>query len=123
MDLPFDTILAARDAIRARKLSVVDLTQAALDAIEHRDPDIGAFNSVFPERALSQAREFDSGQRSGLLGGVPVAIKDNLCTRFGKTTCSSKMLADFHSPYDATVVRKLEEVRSINALTALFKSN
>src|SRR5205085_10094350 len=64
-------------------------------------------------RALEQAKLVDDGKRSGPLGGVPVAIKDNLCTSFGMTTCSSKMLANFRAPYDATVVRKLEDAGAV----------
>ena len=55
----------------------------------------------------------DDGRISGELAGVPIAIKDNLCTSHGTTTCSSKMLKNFHAPYDATVVKKLEDAGAI----------
>ena len=111
--LPFDTIVGARDAIRAKKISAVELTTAVLDRIAKLDPQIKAFNSLYPELALKQAREVDEGKRTGELAGVPIALKDNLCTTFGTTTCSSKMLQNFHAPYDATVVKKLEEAGAV----------
>jgi aspartyl-tRNA(Asn)/glutamyl-tRNA(Gln) amidotransferase subunit A len=111
-DLP-DTLLSARDAVRAKKVSSVELTRRALDRIEHHDARLGAFVSTFAERALQQAKDVDEGRRTGALAGVPVALKDNLCTTYGATTCSSRMLRDFHSPYDATVVRRLEEAGAV----------
>src|SRR5215212_7094077 len=112
--LPFDTLLAARDAVRAKKISSAELVRASLDRIAEFDPTLLAFNSIWADRALEQARHFDQGDRAaGILGGVPVAIKDNLCTSHGLTTCSSRMLENFRSPYDATVVKKLEEAGAI----------
>ncbi len=104
----FDTLIAARDAIRAKKISSAELTRQTLARIDALEPKILAFNSTYAERALQIAREVDAGRRSGPLAGVPIAIKDNLCTTFGTTTCSSKILANFRSPYDATVVQRLE---------------
>ena len=111
-DLP-DTLLQARDAVRYRRVSSVELTRSALDTIERLDGSLKAFVSTFPDRALEQARAVDDGRRTGPLAGVPIAIKDNLCTTFGTTTCSSKMLENFRSPYDATVVRKLEAAGAV----------
>ena len=111
--LPFDTVSAARDAIRAKKISAVELTRAALDRISRLDGQVKAFNSVYPEVALQMARDVDEGKRTGPLAGVPIALKDNLCTTFGTTTCSSKMLADFHAPYAATVVQKLDAAGAV----------
>ncbi len=108
-----DTLLAAREAIRTGKLSSLELTRGVLDRIEKIEPSIQAFNSVWADRAVEQARQADAGRRPGPLSGVPIAIKDNLCTSFGTTTCSSKMLANFHAPYDATVVQKLEAAGAV----------
>jgi aspartyl-tRNA(Asn)/glutamyl-tRNA(Gln) amidotransferase subunit A len=104
---------SARDAIVSKSQSSVELVTRALERINQLDPAILAFNSIDPDRALNQAREVDAGRRTGPLAGVPVAIKDNLCTSFGTTTCSSKILANFRAPYDATVVRKLESAGAI----------
>jgi aspartyl-tRNA(Asn)/glutamyl-tRNA(Gln) amidotransferase subunit A len=111
--LSFDTVLTARDAIRDRKISAVELAREVLARVERFEPRLGAFTSVHVDRAVEQAKAVDAGQHAGVLAGVPIVLKDNLCTKFGTTTCSSKMLADFRSPYDATVVRKLEEAGAV----------
>jgi len=108
-----DTLLAARDAIRSRAVSCVGLVRHCLDRIQRHDGVIHAFNSVYADRALQHAAEVDAGKRTGELAGVPIALKDNICTTFGTTTCSSKMLAGFRSPYDATVVQKLDAAGAI----------
>jgi aspartyl-tRNA(Asn)/glutamyl-tRNA(Gln) amidotransferase subunit A len=108
-----DTLVAARDAVRSKSVSSVELTRAALERIERLEPRIHAFVSVDADRALERARAVDAGKVSGELAGVPIAIKDNLCTSWGRTTCSSRMLENFRSPYDATVVRKLEAAGAV----------
>src|SRR4051812_9114031 len=113
MSLPFDTLIAARDAIRDGKLSAADLVRSSLHQIQQLDGTVKAFNSIAADRAIERARAVDDRRLTGLLAGVPIAVKDNLCTSFGATTCSSRMLADFHAPYDATVVRRLEEAGAV----------
>jgi aspartyl-tRNA(Asn)/glutamyl-tRNA(Gln) amidotransferase subunit A len=109
----FETLIEARDAVRAKKISAVELTTRLLARIERLEPRINAYNSVSADHAMAQAKLVDDGKRTGPLAGVPIALKDNLCTSFGTTTCSSRMLANFRSPYDATVVRKLDEAGAI----------
>jgi aspartyl-tRNA(Asn)/glutamyl-tRNA(Gln) amidotransferase subunit A len=111
--LAYDTLLAARDAVRSKKISSVELTRQALDRIAKIEPRILAFNSLFADRALEQAKDVDSGKRTGPLAGVPIALKDNLCTSHGTTTCSSRMLENFRAPYDATIVKKLEAAGAV----------
>src|SRR5947207_3035168 len=111
--LTHDTLLAARDAIRAKAVSSVELTRQALDRLQQLERRILAFNSVYEEGAMERARAADAGQVVGPLTGVPIAIKDNLCTSFGTTTCSSRMLENFRAPYDATVVKKLEAAGAV----------
>jgi aspartyl-tRNA(Asn)/glutamyl-tRNA(Gln) amidotransferase subunit A len=113
MPLPFDTLTTARDAIKRREVSASELTRQILDRIAKLDPSILAYNSVFADRAIEQAKQVDDGQRSGPLAGVPIALKDNLCISHGVTTCSSKMLANFRAPYDATVVKRLEAAGAV----------
>jgi aspartyl-tRNA(Asn)/glutamyl-tRNA(Gln) amidotransferase subunit A len=111
--MELDTLISARDAVKSKKVSAVELTSAALSRIGKLEPTLHAFNSVWGDRALAVAREVDEGKRGGALAGVPVAIKDNFCTSFGKTTCSSKMLENFRAPYDATVVKLLEAAGAV----------
>jgi aspartyl-tRNA(Asn)/glutamyl-tRNA(Gln) amidotransferase subunit A len=111
--LSHDTLLSARDAVAKRQVSAVELTRQALDRIGQLDPKIQAYNSTLADRALEQARQVDEGKRKGALAGVPIALKDNLCTSYGTTTCSSKMLESFRAPYDATVVKRLEAAGAV----------
>lgn len=111
--LPFDTLIAARDAVRARDISAIELTRQALARIDAVDKSLFAFNSTYPTRALERAKDVDNGRVTGLLAGVPIAVKDNFCTSFGTTTCSSRILRDFQAPYDATVVRRLEAAGAV----------
>jgi len=100
-----------RDRIAAGRTSSVEATEAVFERIEAREPVIGAYISMDRERAMGQAAEIDrriaAGEEVGLLAGVPVAVKDNMCTAWGATTCASKILENFHSPYNAAVVEKL----------------
>jgi aspartyl-tRNA(Asn)/glutamyl-tRNA(Gln) amidotransferase subunit A len=108
-----DTLLAARDAIRSRDISAERLVREAIVRITEIDGSVNAFLSRNDARALQRAADVDAGRITGPLAGLPIAIKDNMCTSWGRTTCSSRMLENFHSPYDATVVRKLEEAGAI----------
>jgi aspartyl-tRNA(Asn)/glutamyl-tRNA(Gln) amidotransferase subunit A len=111
------TAIELRDRIAAGQISSVDATWAILERINRLNPALGAYLSIFPDKALEAAREVDrkiaAGQPVGALAGVPIAIKDVLCTTFGTTTCASRILQDFHSPYDATAVRKLLEADAV----------
>ena len=104
-------------AIAAGDTSSVEATKAYLAAIEAHDPAIGAYNETFPERAIARASAVDesraAGEPLGPLAGVPVAVKDNMATDYGRTTCSSKMLADFRAPYTATAVARLEAAGAV----------
>ena len=106
-----------RDKIAAGRISSVEATEAILKAIEQREPVIGAYISTFRDTALEKAAEVDkriaAGQKVGQLAGVPVAIKDNMCTTFGATTCASKILENFHAPYNATAVEKFLSADSV----------
>ncbi|MBN1344589.1 MAG: Asp-tRNA(Asn)/Glu-tRNA(Gln) amidotransferase subunit GatA, partial [Phycisphaerae bacterium] len=106
------TALQLRDAIAGKQVSSREATETCLRRIEQLDPKIRAFISCDGDRAVAEAARVDerlaAGEEVGALAGVPVAIKDNLCTRFGKTTCASRILANFASPYDAHVVERLQ---------------
>ena len=109
--------LQIRNKIAAGEITASAAAEACLSAISRSDSQLHAYNAVFADRAMERAAFIDkakaAGQSLGLLAGVPIAIKDNLCTTFGATTCSSKMLRNFHSPYDATVVNKLEAAGAV----------
>ncbi|MBA7506060.1 Glutamyl-tRNA(Gln) amidotransferase subunit A [subsurface metagenome] len=100
-----------RDAIAAGKISSVEVTDAVFDKIDKLEPVIGAYISIYRDRALETAADVDrrltAGESVGELAGVPLAIKDNMCTTFGATTCASRILENFNAPYNATVVEKL----------------
>jgi aspartyl-tRNA(Asn)/glutamyl-tRNA(Gln) amidotransferase subunit A len=96
-------------ALAARQVSSVELTRSCLDRVGALDPRLNAFISIDPERALAQARAADERRSRGDAGpltGIPVAHKDIFCTRGMRTTCGSRMLADFVSPYDAHVIER-----------------
>ena len=113
MDATQSTLTELRDAIAAGQITATDATHAFLDRIAAHDGAIQAYNETYADRALQRAAAVDAGEVAGPLAGVPIALKDNMCTTYGATTCSSKMLADFHAPYDATVVQKLEAAGAI----------
>lgn len=117
MSLENLTALELRDKIAGRQVSSVEAVESVFARIEERDPVIGAYISTYRERALEKAAEVDRrigvGEAVGALAGVPIAIKDNMCTSFGTTTCASKMLENFRAPYDAHVVEKLESADAV----------
>ncbi|MBN1917070.1 MAG: Asp-tRNA(Asn)/Glu-tRNA(Gln) amidotransferase subunit GatA [Verrucomicrobia bacterium] len=117
MSLLEQSLSDAAKAVRAGTVSSTELTRAALDAIERLDPTLRAYISVDADGALARAAQLDArrgkGEPLGLLGGVPVAIKDNMVVRGGATTCASRILDGFVSPYDATVIERLREAGAV----------
>lgn len=98
-------------------VSSAEVTTACLDAIVARDPQVQAYLHVDRERALAQAAAIDErrkrGERVGKLGGLPIAIKDVICTAGVPTTCGSRMLQTFVPPYDAHVITRLREADAV----------
>src|SRR5580765_6906505 len=110
------TIRDVRDSVRSGARSAAEVCRDALAHIERLEPHLHAFNTVVAERAMARADAIDRDLdrwRDAPLAGVPVAIKDNLCTRGVRTTASSRMLESFVPPYDATVVSRLEAAGAI----------
>ncbi|HEY7414709.1 MAG TPA: amidase family protein, partial [Ktedonobacteraceae bacterium] len=105
------TIHEAGTLLRERKISSVELTQAHLERIREVESKVRAFTLVTDDLALQQAREADrrfaGGEALSPLTGIPLAIKDVICTKDITTTCSSRMLENFKPPYDATVMEHL----------------
>jgi aspartyl-tRNA(Asn)/glutamyl-tRNA(Gln) amidotransferase subunit A len=109
-------------ALQARQVSSVEVTRAFLDRIERHQADLNAFISITAEAALAGAAQADArlGRKdAGPLTGVPIAHKDIFCTQGERTTCGSRMLENFVSPYDATVVGRLRAA----GLVMLGKTN
>ena len=94
-----------------------EITEFFLDSIRHQDQNIGAFVRIRADEALAQADAVDktrkSGTANGLLSGLPIAIKDVLCMEEGVTSCGSRMLMNYHAPYDATVVDRLKRAGAV----------
>ena len=110
MNLTQQTIGKLRQMLDSKEISAPELTQSYLDRIAKYDDTIQSYITVTAERALADAaaaqKKIDAGN-AGVLCGIPMAIKDNICTDGIKTTCASKMLEDFIPPYNATVMEKL----------------
>ena len=110
-------------ALATKQISSVELSTLFLDRIERLNPDINAFVTVDREKTLAMARAADARIAAGTAGpltGIPVAQKDIFCAEGWTTTCGSKMLANFVSPYDATVIRKMH---SEAGMVSLGKTN
>ena len=99
------------EAILAGRRTAVDTCDASLGRIAESDGQLGAFLTTAPEYARARAAEIDAlladARPPGLLAGVPIGIKDNICTRFADTTCGSRLLEGYRSPYDATVMERI----------------
>ena len=116
------TLAGISRALQAREFSSAELARHLLDRIARLDGELNAFITVTAESALSAARAADAARargEAGLLAGVPIAQKDIFCTAGVKTSCGSRMLDNFISPYDATVVEKLNAA----GLVMLGKTN
>ena len=108
-----ESVSDIRDSIRSGARSAVDVCRAAIARIEAVDGSLNAFNTVSAERALERAAAIDRDKSTAPLAGVPVALKDNICTRGIRTTASSRILETFVPPYDATVVERLHAAGAV----------
>lgn len=112
------TVHELQEKLRNKELTVKEITKAYVDRINEKEKDVQAFVTTLTEEAENKAEEIkkkiDNKEIEGELAGIPIGIKDNICTKGIKTTCSSKMLENFVSPYDATVMEKINEENLIN---------
>ncbi len=117
MDITSFTAVELGKKIRAKELSVTEAVAASLKQIEKVEEDVHSFVTIDSEGALKRAAEIqakiDHGDLQGPLAGVPVAVKDNMCTRNMLTTCSSKMLENFKPTFTAEAVRNLERTGAV----------
>ncbi|MEJ8554678.1 Asp-tRNA(Asn)/Glu-tRNA(Gln) amidotransferase subunit GatA [Tepidibacter sp. Z1-5] len=111
------TLKEASEKIKKQEITALELTQSILDRIKEVEPKVDSYITVTEEEALNRAKEIDekikSGEAVSVLAGIPMAVKDNICTDGIKTTCASKMLENFIPPYDATVVKKLNAAGAV----------
>ena len=100
-----------------KERSAVEIATETLAQIEQLEPKVQAFLSITADRALATAKQVDdkiaAGEDIGLLEGIPIGIKDNMCTKGVKTTCGSQILANFVPPYESTVTQKLKDAGAV----------
>ena len=117
MDLLNLTAVELGKKIKAKEVTVLEATQAVLDQVEKMEDSINSYVTIDKEGALKRAKEvqekIDNGELTGPLAGVPVAIKDNMCTEGMLTTCSSKILENFYPTYTAEAVLNLEKAGAV----------
>ena len=112
------TVHELQDKLKNKELTVTEITKAYVDRINEKEKDVQAFITELTEEGMKQAEEIqkriDAGEKVGELAGIPIGIKDIICTKCVKTTCASKMLENFISPYDATVMEKINAEEMID---------
>lgn len=117
MELYSKTLSEIAKDIKDKKVTIKEVLDNVYKRIEDVEPKVGAYITLTKNEAYKRVDELqeklDKGEDIGLLGGVPIAIKDNICTKNVKTTCASKMLENFEPIYNATVIEKLEDAGAI----------
>lgn len=115
--MSISTLIETRDAIRLGQISSRECVQQSLARIERLEPRLHALISYDGDRAMAAAQAIDDrvarGESVGELAGVPVILKDNMCTSWGRTTCASRMLEGFEAPYNAHVVERLQAADAV----------
>ena len=118
MDITNLTVHELKEKLDKKETTISEINKAYVERIKEKEPEVNAFVTVLAEDALKKAQEVEkkvnNGEIKTPLAGIPIGIKDNICTKGVKTTCSSKMLENFTSPYDATV---MEKINSENLIT------
>ncbi len=118
MEITKLTVHELQEKLKAKELTITDITKAYVDNIEKHEKDVQAFITPITDEAIKNAENIqakaESGEIKGSLAGIPIGIKDNICTKGIKTTCASRMLENFVSPYNATIMEKIEAENMIN---------
>ena len=118
MDITELTVHELQEKIKNKELTIKEITEAYINRINEKEKDVQAFVTELTDEAKKSAEEIQSkvekGEITGEFAGIPIGIKDNICTKGIKTTCSSRMLENFVSPYDATVMEKINNENMID---------
>lgn len=113
MELYELTVHELRDRLAKKEITSEEIVKSYIKRINEKEPDVKAFVNTTLDEALKEAvdvdKKIESGEKVSSLAGIPIGIKDNICTKGVKTTCSSRMLENFVSPYDATVMEKIKD--------------
>ncbi len=106
------------EKLKNKEITIEEITKSYIDRINEKEKDVQAFITITEKEALEKSKiiskEIEDGKIDNQLAGIPIGIKDNICTKGVKTTCASKMLENFVSPYDATVMQKLHDENIIS---------
>ena len=112
------TVHELQEKLKSKEITIEEVTKAYANRIKEKEGDVQAFVTTLEDEAVEQAKsiqkDIEDGKVTGNFAGIPIGIKDNMCTKGVKTTCSSKMLENFVAPYDATVVERLNDEHLIN---------
>ena len=118
MDITKLTVHELQEKLKNKELTVTQITKAYVDRINEKEKDVQAFVTTLTDEALEKAQniqtKIEKQKITEQFAGIPIGIKDNMCTKGVKTTCSSRMLENFVSPYDATVIEKLNNENMID---------
>ncbi|MBR1654574.1 MAG: Asp-tRNA(Asn)/Glu-tRNA(Gln) amidotransferase subunit GatA [Clostridia bacterium] len=118
MEITELTVHELQEKLKSKELTVSEITRAYVDRINEKESDVNAFITLLTDEAIEKSKEIEekinNGEINSELAGIPIGIKDNICTKGIKTTCASKMLENFVSPYDATVMNKINSEGMIN---------
>ena len=118
MELYEYTVHELMDKLQKKEITITEITKAYANRINEKEKDVEAFVTILTDEAIAKSQEVEkkvqSGEINSKFAGIPIGIKDNLCTKGVKTTCSSKMLENFVAPYDATVIENLNAEGLIN---------
>ena len=112
------TVHELQEKIKNKELTIKEINEAYIKQIKEKEPEVQAFITELTEQGMEQAKKIqermDNGEKLGDLAGIPIGIKDIICTKGVKTTCASKMLENFVAPYDATVMKKINDEEMID---------
>ena len=118
MDIVNLTVHELQEKLKNKEITIKKIIDAYTNRIKEKEDDVQAFVTILTEQSQEQANQIqekmEKGEELPILAGIPIGIKDNICTKGIKTTCSSKMLENFVSPYDATVMEKINSEKMID---------